>query len=108
MTQNKKNRTKSLSANSPVSVPSSPVSVSSPALPVPSAAQTLPASGASLEATVSLAPAAAAKLAAEASDKAAAAMAAENALPGWQSLGKDHKPTHANGKQGRREKKVRW
>ena len=109
MTQNKKNRAKPLPGNSPLSGSSSPASVSSLVLPVPaSAGPVLPASDAPLEATVSLAPAAAAKLAAEASDKAAAAMAAENALPGWQSLGKDHKPTHTNGKQGRREKKVRW
>ncbi|MET4061732.1 hypothetical protein ABIB35_003309 [Arthrobacter sp. UYP6] len=59
-------------------------------------------------ATVNIAPAAAAKLGAEAGDKSATGAAAENGLPGWQSLGKDHKPTHINGKQGRREKKVRW
>jgi hypothetical protein len=91
MTHNKKNHANPLSAI-PLSVPV-PSTVPGPSLP---------------EATVSLAPAAAAKLSADASEKAAAAMAAENALPGWQSLGKDHKPTHANGKQGRREKKVRW
>ncbi|MCQ2001328.1 hypothetical protein N2K95_02620 [Arthrobacter zhaoxinii] len=34
--------------------------------------------------------------------------APESALPGWQSLGKDHKPTHPNTKQGPRERKVRW
>lgn len=34
--------------------------------------------------------------------------APETALPGWQSLGKDHKPTHPNTKQGPRERKVRW
>lgn len=28
--------------------------------------------------------------------------------PGIQSVGKNHKPTHASGKQGPAEKKVRW
>mgnify|MGYP000021985550 CR=1 FL=1 len=98
MTRNKKNRSSSLST--PLSAPSlSAASLSGTPLPL---------SGPPLEATVNLAPAAAAKLGTEASEKAAAAAAAESALPGWQSLGKDHKPTHANGKQGRREKKVRW
>ena len=32
----------------------------------------------------------------------------EAALPGWQSLGKAHKPTHPTGRQGPRERKVRW
>lgn len=92
MTHNKKNHAKPLSQNSPLS---SLLSTPVPAPPLP-------------EATVNLAPAAAAKLSAEAQEKTMAAMAAENALPGWQSMGKDHKPTHAYGKQGRREKKVRW
>ncbi|MCC3296009.1 hypothetical protein LJ756_15410 [Arthrobacter sp. zg-Y411] len=34
--------------------------------------------------------------------------AAESALPGWQSLGKGHKPTQSTGRQGPRERKVRW
>lgn len=33
---------------------------------------------------------------------------AESALPGWQSLGKGHKPTQPTGRQGPRERKVRW
>ncbi|WP_104053218.1 MULTISPECIES: hypothetical protein [unclassified Arthrobacter] len=59
-------------------------------------------------ATVNIAPAAAAKLGAEGGDKPVPGTDTESALPGWQSLGKDHKPTHSFGKQGRREKKVRW
>ncbi|WP_394940579.1 hypothetical protein [Psychromicrobium sp. YIM B11713] len=30
------------------------------------------------------------------------------AMPGGQSVAHGHKPTHASGKQGRRERKVRW
>ncbi|MDN3480519.1 hypothetical protein QMA10_01075 [Arthrobacter sp. APC 3897] len=59
-------------------------------------------------ATVNIAPAAAAKLGADGGDPPVPGADAESALPGWQSLGKDHKPTHSFGKQGRREKKVRW
>ena len=55
---------------------------------------------------INLAPAAEARLTGDGPDRPAPP--AEAGLPGWQSLGKDHKPTHANGKQGRREKKVRW
>ena len=58
--------------------------------------------------SVNIAPAAAAKLGAETGALTAPGAEAEAALPGWQSLGKDHKPTHSFGKQGRREKKVRW
>lgn len=76
-------------------------SISMPAIVPEMTQSTVPA------ATVNLAPAAAAKLGTESADKAGAS-AAEAALPGWQSLGKDHKPTHPVGKQGRREKKVRW
>ena len=101
MTHPQKNRSASLSTPSRPAASLPPSGPPAPGLP-------LPAPGAPLEATVSLAPTAAARLGNEASDKAAAAVAAESALPGWQSLGKDHKPTHAHGKQGRREKKVRW
>ncbi|MCC9197094.1 hypothetical protein QNO08_15755 [Arthrobacter sp. zg-Y820] len=83
---------------------SNPLTAPAQTVPVLSA----PAPGAPLEATVNMAPAAAAKLTGESPERTAASLAAESALPGWQSLGKDHKPTHANGKQGRREKKVRW
>lgn len=80
-----------------------------PSLPLPGL--TVPVSAASMEppatATMNLAPTAAAKLGADA-DKPVPGTQAGNALPGWQSLGKDHKPTHSFGKQGRREKKVRW
>ena len=58
-------------------------------------------------ATANLAPAAAAKLGTESAGITGAA-AAGTALPGWQSMGKGHKPTHSFGKQGRREKTVRW
>ena len=54
---------------------------------------------------IHLAPAAEARLS-EASAQPAGSP--ETALPGWQSLGKDHKPTRANLKQGPRERKVRW
>ena len=101
MTHPQKNRPTPLSA-AELSVAGLPLTDSAgPGLPLASP-------GAPQAATVHLAPTAAAKLGSEASETAAAAAAAESALPGWQSLGKDHKPTHANGKQGRREKKVRW
>ena len=34
--------------------------------------------------------------------------AASSALPGWQSLGGSRKPQHSSGRQGPRERKVRW
>lgn len=94
MTSAKKNRSLPL----PGPVLPEPV-LSGPVLDTPAA---------TLDATVNMAPSAAAKLGGEGPERSAAALAAESALPGWQSLGKDHKPTHVNGKQGRREKKVRW
>ncbi len=81
-----------------------------PSMPLPGL--TVPVSAAPvappITATANIAPTAAAKLGADAAEKPVPGSQAENALPGWQSLGKDHKPTHINGKQGRREKKVRW
>lgn len=76
-------------------------SVSLPAVVPGMTSPTVPA------ATGNLAPAAAAKLGTESAGKTGAG-ASGTALPGWQSMGKDHKPTHSFGKQGRREKKVRW
>ena len=56
---------------------------------------------------INLAPAAEAKL--NEAGQSRAASAAEAGLPGWQSLGKGHKPTRANpSRQGPRERKVRW
>ena len=56
---------------------------------------------------INLAPAAEAKL--NEAGQSRAASAAEAGLPGWQSLGKEHKPTRANtSRQGPRERKVRW
>ena len=56
---------------------------------------------------ISIAPTAAGKL----SDTGLQRLAARNAeqgLPGWQSLGKDSKPSHSATRQGPRERKVRW
>ena len=69
-----------------------------PAIPV------LPAE----ELHVNIAPAAARRLSDEGLRRLAASKQAEANLPGWQSLGKGGKPNHANGKQGPRERKVRW
>ncbi|MCQ1947411.1 MULTISPECIES: hypothetical protein [unclassified Arthrobacter] len=55
---------------------------------------------------IHLAPAAEARLSEASAQQLASAP--ETALPGWQSLGKDHKPTRATTKQGPRERKVRW
>lgn len=60
------------------------------------------------ELQVNIAPAAARKLSEEGLQRLAAARQQEAGLPGWQSLGKGSKPSHANGRQGRRERKVRW
>lgn len=57
---------------------------------------------------INIAPAAARRLNEEGLRRLAAAQQTEGNLPGWQSLGKGGKPSHANGKQGRRERKVRW
>lgn len=56
---------------------------------------------------ISLTPAAQARLGEAGQPRPASA--AEAGLPGWQSLGKDHKPTRANSsRRGPRERKVRW
>ncbi|KAD3514866.1 hypothetical protein GD627_11090 [Arthrobacter yangruifuii] len=56
---------------------------------------------------INLAPAAQARL--SKAGQARPEAAAEAGLPGWQSLGKGHKPTHAvTSRQGPRERKVRW
>ncbi len=60
------------------------------------------------ELQVNIAPAAARRLSEEGLQRLAAAKQQEAGLPGWQSLGKGSKPSHANGRQGRRERKVRW
>ncbi|MCC3282814.1 MULTISPECIES: hypothetical protein [Arthrobacter] len=61
------------------------------------------------ELQVNIAPAAARRLSEEGLRRLASAKSAEEAnLPGWQSLGKGGKPNHANGRQGPRERKVRW
>ncbi|MER2134058.1 MAG: hypothetical protein ABS910_05190 [Arthrobacter sp.] len=60
------------------------------------------------ELQVNIAPAAARRLSEEGLQRLAAARQQEANLPGWQSLGKGNKPSHANGRQGRRERKVRW
>lgn len=60
------------------------------------------------ELQVNIAPAAARRLSEEGLQRLAAARQQEAGLPGWQSLGKGTKPSHANGRQGRRERKVRW
>ncbi len=60
------------------------------------------------ELQVNIAPAAARRLSEEGLQRLAAARQQEVGLPGWQSLGKGSKPSHANGRQGRRERKVRW
>ncbi|KPN18830.1 MULTISPECIES: hypothetical protein [Arthrobacter] len=57
---------------------------------------------------VNIAPAAARRLSEEGMRRLAAAQQQEAGLPGWQSLGKGGKPNHANGRQGPRERKVRW
>lgn len=57
---------------------------------------------------VNIAPAAARRLSEEGLQRLAAAREQEANLPGWQSLGKGGKPNHATGRQGRRERKVRW
>ena len=57
---------------------------------------------------VNIAPAAARRLSEEGLRRLAAAQQQEANLPGWQSLGKGGKPNHANGRQGPRERKVRW
>ena len=67
-----------------------------------------PAAEAEAELQVNIAPAAARRLSAEGLQRLAAARQQEAGLPGWQSLGKSNKPGHANGRQGRRERKVRW
>lgn len=56
---------------------------------------------------INVAPSAAGRLS-DAGVQRLKAQEAEAALPGWQSLGKGHKPTHANLRQGPRERKVRW
>ncbi|MFZ3454488.1 hypothetical protein [Arthrobacter sp. 7Tela_A1] len=60
------------------------------------------------ELQVNIAPAAARRLSEEGLRRLASAKSAEANLPGWQSLGKGGKPNHANGRQGPRERKVRW
>ncbi|MCQ1950623.1 MULTISPECIES: hypothetical protein [Arthrobacter] len=55
---------------------------------------------------IHLAPAAEARLSEASAQQLGSAP--ETALPGWQSLGKDHKPTRATTRQGPRERKVRW
>ena len=60
------------------------------------------------EMQVNIAPAAARRLSKEGLQRLAAARQQEAGLPGWQSLGKASKPSHANGRQGPRERKVRW
>ncbi|MER1996793.1 MAG: hypothetical protein ABTA24_09900 [Arthrobacter sp.] len=67
-----------------------------------------PAAGERAELQVNIAPAAARRLSEERLQRLAAARQQEAGLPGWQSLGKGSKPSHANGRQGRRERKVRW
>ncbi|MBD8042816.1 hypothetical protein H9638_03215 [Arthrobacter sp. Sa2BUA2] len=57
---------------------------------------------------VNVSPAAARRLSEDGLRRLAAAQPAEANLPGWQSLGKGAKPSHANGRQGPRERKVRW
>ena len=70
-----------------------------PELPVPAAGR---------EPHISLTPAAEARLSKAGQAPPAAAAEAEAGLPGWQSLGKGHKPTQSTGRQGPRERKVRW
>jgi len=67
-----------------------------------------PSAGAEPQLQVNIAPAAARRLSEEGQQRLAAARQQEANLPGWQSLGKGGKPSHANGRQGRRERKVRW
>ena len=81
----------------------SPLPVQPAPSPLP-AADPLPAG----ELHVNIAPAAARRLSDEGLRRLAASKQAEANLPGWQSLGKGGKPNHANGKQGPRERKVRW
>ncbi|MGW6171917.1 hypothetical protein ACWF5H_00345 [Arthrobacter sp. NPDC055138] len=57
---------------------------------------------------IHLAPAAAAKLTAEQQAKLAPRGAKAGDLPGWHSIGNNHKPKHSSGRQGPQEKKVRW
>lgn len=56
---------------------------------------------------ISIAPTAAVKLG-DTGLQRPAASDAEQGLPGWQSLGKDSKPSHSASRQGPRERKVRW
>ena len=67
-----------------------------------------PSAAAEAQLQVNIAPAAARRLSEEGLRRLAAAQQQEANLPGWQSLGKGSKPSHANGRQGRRERKVRW
>ncbi|MBF4994268.1 hypothetical protein ITX31_09105 [Arthrobacter gandavensis] len=67
-----------------------------------------PSAGAETQLQVNIAPAAARRLSEENLQRLAAAREQEANLPGWQSLGKGGKPSHAHGRQGRRERKVRW
>ena len=60
------------------------------------------------ELNIHLAPAAEARLGDAGAERLTAGTASEASLPGWQSLGKDHKPSKPNGRQGPGERKVRW
>lgn len=83
--------------NNPSSVP-----------PGPAGQVNQPSAEAKADLQVNIAPAAARRLSEEGLQRLAAAREKEAGLPGWQSLGKGNKPSHANGRQGRRERKVRW
>ncbi|MCC3280731.1 hypothetical protein LJ754_16415 [Arthrobacter sp. zg-Y40] len=64
-------------------------------------------SGQTADLHINLAPSAEAQLGGDGRDRPAPP--AEAGLPGWQSLGKDTKPTRAHTtRQGPRERKVRW
>lgn len=84
------NRTPGTQADQPAAVPGSGTAAAAPDL------------------LVNVSPAAARRLSEDGLRRLAAAQPAEANLPGWQSLGKGSKPNHANGRQGPRERKVRW
>lgn len=75
----------------------------------PAAAEAVPVTDVTApDLLINVSPAAARRLSEDGLRRLAAAQPAEANLPGWQSLGKGAKPNHANGRQGPRERKVRW
>lgn len=88
-----------------------PAATTPPVRPAAQPAPALPAEMIAPQAApdlrINLAPAAEARL--SDAGQARSGAPAEAGLPGWQSLGKDHKPTRAHSsRQGPRERKVRW